>query len=40
MTNTDDIEIGLDDLLFWVIWAVTFFAVTGFIAGVLYPFYT
>lgn len=39
MTNTDDIEIGLDDLLFWVIWALACFAVTGFIAGVLYPFY-
>ena len=40
MTNTDDIEIGLDDLLFWVIWALAFFAAFGFIAGVLYPIYT
>lgn len=39
MTEPDDIEIGPDDLLFWFIWAVTFFAVTGFAAGVLYPYY-
>lgn len=39
MTNTDDIEIGPDDLLFWFIWAVAFFAAFGFIAGVLYPYY-
>ncbi|WP_343735300.1 hypothetical protein [Acidovorax sp.] len=29
-----------ESLLFWVILALAFFAAFGFIAGVLYPFYT
>ena len=39
MDSFDEIGIGLDDLLFWVIWALAFFAAFGFIAGVLYPYY-
>lgn len=40
MTTTDDIEIGLDDLLFLIVLATPFIAVFSFAAGVLYPFYT
>lgn len=35
----DDTEAGTDDVLFWVVLAIAFFAVTGFVAGVLYPYF-
>lgn len=35
----DETEAGPDDVLFWVVLAIAFFAAAGFIAGVLYPFY-
>ncbi len=40
MDSFDDIEIGLDDLIFLIVLATPFIAVFSFAAGVLYPFYT
>lgn len=39
MGEPDDIEIGLDDLLFLIVLATPFIAVFSFAAGVLYPYY-
>ena len=41
MTDTEpDDDFGQSDsALFWLVIAAAFFAATGFVAGVLYPFY-
>lgn len=40
MTEPDDIDLSpTASLIFWLVVALACFAVTGFIAGVLYPFY-
>jgi hypothetical protein len=40
MTDNDDIDLTpAESLLFWAVLALAFFAVTGFVAGVLYPYY-
>jgi len=41
MQEPDDIDLSpAASLLFWLVLDLAFFAAFGFIAGVLYPFYT